>query len=191
MRNKVLGVLAGVVLCVSAFAQSDAVYLTLNNSGTTACTNIFRAQPNRAIRIVGAIATSDKATSALSWRCGQGAYTISLSNTVGTLITVARTNGLNASDVICVQKSDGTTNVLATISSISSTNVTLAATDGVTTLPGDEVFKMGPPITTKVGAATVNLQGEAVISALKGRPVSVVVDGTSACSLDAITARYE
>ena len=180
-----------VVCATVTMAQTVPTYTTKNASGTTTCEVHFPANPQQQVRIVGAIATSDKAASVLSWRTGSTPYTISATNAAGTTITVSYTNGLAANDVLVIQKANGTC-ISGTISSFAnSTNITLAATTGAQTLPGDEVYKMSAATTIKVGATTVTYQGEAIYVGTRGRPVRVVLDGTSACSLDSITARYE
>jgi len=162
-----------VVCATVTMAQTVPTYTTKNASGTTTCEVHFPANPQQQVRIVGAIATSDKAASVLSWRTGSTPYTISATNAAGTTITVSYTNGLAANDVLVIQKANGTC-ISGTIRSFAtSTNITLAAT------------------TIKVGATTVTYQGEAIYVGTRGRPVRVVLDGTSACSLDSITARYE
>lgn len=178
-------------LCATAALASTPSYETLNGSGSTAAEVIFPAKPDQQIRVVGAIATSDKAASVLSFRTGAMPVSISASNAAGTGITVTRTNGLAPNDLIVIQRADGTT-ASGTIASFpASTNITLNATTGTITLPGDQVYKLGAATTLKCGAATVNYQGEAIFVGRFGRPIRCVLDGTSACSLDSVTARYE
>ena len=56
---------------------------------------------------------------------------------------------------------------------------------------GDAIWKLSSASTIKVGSATVNYQGDAVYIGNRGAPVRVVLDGTSACSLDAVTVYRE
>lgn len=183
-----IGMALGLV-ALSAMAQP--VYQSGTATGTTAATLIWNPNPLQQVRLVGTVATSDKAGSVLSFRTGTTATSISLSNPTGTTITVARTNGIDANALIVWVRADGSTNKLSTVSSLSYTNLTLAATIGNTTLPGEEVFVMSAAQTLPVGAATQSYQGEAIFVGNKGRPVSCVLDGTSACTINSQSARYE
>jgi len=186
-KSLFIGLLAAVI-AAPAFGQD---YLTKNSSGAASCEVHFPADPLKQIRLVGAVATSDKAASVLSIRTGATPYTIGSSNASGGTISVTRTNGLAANDVLVIVNANGTHTSAVIAAFANTTNITLVATNGVVTLPGDEVYKMSAATTLKCGAATVNYQGEAIYSGTRGRPVRVVLDGTSACSLDAITARYD
>ncbi len=63
------------------------------------------------------------------------------------------------------------------------------AAHGVGLNPGDVIWSVSSN-TTPVGAASLRVQGN-VFSVGAKRPVQVLIDGTSACSLNNITARYE
>ena len=189
--NRSRNLLGLALAAIVAIPAAGADYVTKNASGTTSCEVHFPADPQAQIRLVGAIATSDKAASVLSIRTGTTPYVIGSSNASGGTISVTTTNGLAADDVLVIVNADGTHTSAVIAAFLNTTNITLVATNGVVTLPGDEVYKMSAATTLKCAAATVNYQGEAIYSGNRGRPVRVVLDGTSACSLDAITVRYD
>ena len=72
-----------------------------------------------------------------------------------------------------------------------STNITFAQ-NVLAMVPGDQIYDCGQsPVTLKVGSGSVTYTGDMIYVGNRGRPVMVKVNGTSACSLDAITARIE
>jgi hypothetical protein len=178
---------------ISAFLCCAAmpVYTTKTATGSTSAEVTFLADGARTIRIVGAIATSDKAGAVLSLRTGETAYQIGYTNAAGTNIYVTTTNGLAAADVLVIQTALGS-NVSAVVHAlVNSTNVALTATTGFATRAGDSVYKMSAASTLPVAAATVSYQGEAVYAGNRGRPVRAVLDGTSACTINSVTVRYD
>ena len=71
------------------------------------------------------------------------------------------------------------------------TNIVLGQNIFATT-PGDQLYKLGTVVKFWCGVQTNrNFQGEALFVGQRGRPVQVLVNGTSACALDSITGRYE
>jgi hypothetical protein len=191
MRKTFTSILVAGLASIAA-AQTLPVFVTLNNAGTSASAVFFQSDPQKQIRIVGAIGSSDKAASLLSFRGGVAAYTIGYSNASGTTVTLTSTNGLVLGSYVMVQRQNGlVTN--STISAIpNNTNVTLSTTTGFFTLPGDELYVMSSPVTLGIGANTNKVyQGDAIYVGTRGRPVWCILDGTSYSSLDSISARYE
>jgi hypothetical protein len=189
MKRK-FAIIAALALAMPVFGQSP-VYKTVTASGATAATAYLPSSGGLQARVVGVIATSDKAGSVITFTTGSTPATISATNASGTTITVARTNGLAAADVLVIEGVNGVTN--ATISSFTgATNITLASNTGFITLPGDQVYKMGTPVTLRIGAVTnASFQGSAIYVGNPGRPIKAVVDGTSAVTIDALSAHYE
>jgi hypothetical protein len=184
-----LGLAAG--LGLSAWAQP--VYQTFTASGTSSAALIVPASPLQQARVVTAIATSDKAGSLLTLKSGVGAYKVGVANTNtdATNIVLTTTTGLASNDVVVVQIS-GSNFVRTVWGTSNSTNLLLTAAvlNAVTTK--SEVFKLGSAVTLGVGAATNKAYtGEAVYVGNRGRPIYVTVDGTSACSVDSLSVRYE
>lgn len=183
----------GLLLGVSPSFAGSPTFVNKTATGTTSAEVIFPADPALQIRVVTAFATSDKAASVLSFTSGAGAYVISAANVAGTTITVSQTNGLAPSDVLIISAANGSTNYARTISSFAnSTNIVLTASTQNATAVGDSVYKMSAATTIKVAAASVTYNGDAIyVGASQGRPVRCVLDGTSACSIDSMSARYE
>lgn len=182
----------GLAAAIVCFADIPNYKSFSGTEGTTSSEVIIPADPTLSLRVVGVVAQSDKATSLLKFSAGTTAVGITYSNAAGTAITVDRTNSLNANDIIIISSASLATNVSATISSISNTNLTLSATDGIAVVPGDQVYKLGTVTSWKVGATTnYSAAGEALFTAPKGRPIRVLLDGTSDCALNSVTARYE
>ena len=185
-----MGVLALAGVALLALADTPN-YKVKTATGSTAATVVWPADPLLQIRLVGTVATSDKAGAVLSFRTGVTPLSISVSNPAGTAITLTRTNGVTTNDIVVVQYKNGTAERNSVVSFQSATNVTLAGATSAATAIGDEVYVMSTPSTLPVGAATVSYQGEAIYVGNKGRPISCVLDGTSACTINAQTARYE
>jgi hypothetical protein len=190
-KRLILAVAMTIGAALTGLAQTDVpVYVTLGNSGTTSASGYFHSSPSQQVRVVGVVATSDKAASVLSFSTGVTPATITSSNASGTTITVGVTNGITVNDVLVIESANGITNV--TVSSFSNvTNLTVTPATGFATLRGDQVYKMSAATTIKCGATTAVYQGEAIYVGARGRPVRIVIDGTNACSLDSISGRYE
>ena len=182
--------LAG-TLALPALGQTVPTFVTYTGSGTTTAWVQCASSPMQQIRVVQAIASSDLAGANLLFSSGTVPNTITKSNALGTTIDVAYTNGFAVGDLVILEKADGTV-----------TNAQITAFTGATnivfgfnipqTLPGDQIYKMSTPVKLWVGVFTNRVySGEAIFVGNRGRPVQVLVNGTSACSLDAITARYE
>jgi hypothetical protein len=195
--NKILLTVALVAgLCGMARSQQYTVpvYVTKTATGSTLSTAYFPAEPLQQIRVVGAICTSDLAGSVLNLSAGVGAYTV-LSNATSsaTTIYIASTNGLSSGDALVLQTSGGT-NAYDTVASnptISNAVVITASGFGVAVTAGDQIYKMSTASTIPVGSNTVNYQGEALYVGNKGRPVRATLNGTSANTINSITACYE
>lgn len=174
-------------LCVWA---ADLVVKTA--SGSTSATVIFPANGTQKIRVTGLMGKSDKATSVWSIRSGISAYALTATNaTTSTNLYVADYTGIAANDVIILQNADGTCTAATVFGVANTTNIQLTAQIGVAGAIGDVVYELGTAQTLNVGAATVNYQGAAYHLTRGGVPVRIVLDGTSACSIDAATVSYE
>jgi len=182
--------LAG-TLALPALGQSVPTFVSYTGSGTTTAWVQCASSPMQQIRVVQAIASSDLAGANLLFSSGTVPNTITKSNALGATIDVAYTNGFAVGDLVILEKANGTV-----------TNAQITAFTGATnivfgfnipqTLPGDQIYKMSTPVKLWVGVFTNRVySGEAIFVGNRGRPVQVLVNGTSACSLDAITARYE
>jgi hypothetical protein len=192
MRNILLTLGLALGLAIPAAAQNvPPTYVTLSASGTTTSIVYFATSPMQQLQIVQAIASSDLASANLLFSTGTTPNTCTKSNALGTTIDVAYTNGFAVGDLVVLEKANGTV-----------TNAQITAFTGATnivfgynipqTLIGDQICKMSSPVKLWVGVITNRVySGVAVFSGNRGRPVQVLVNGTSACSLDAITGCYQ
>lgn len=180
-------------VAMSLAAMAAPEYVTKSASGTTAATVYFTADAVKTPRLAGVVATSDKAGAVLSCRAGAGAYvvTVAVSTTTAVNQWINATNGLEANDVLVLQKLNGNC-YSSTVASAETNMVTLASGGfGIATAVGDSIYKMSAATSLPVGAATVSYQGEAIYAGNRGRPIRITLDGTSACSIASATAAYE
>jgi len=184
------GLAAGLV--IPALGQYTApTFVTQTASGTSTAVTYFATSPLQQIRIVGAIASSDLASANITFKTGTTPLSITKSNALGTTIDVAYTNGFAVGDFVLLEKANGVLTNAQIASFTGSTNITFGY-NIPQTLVGDQIYKLGTATTLWCGVQTNrNYQGEALFVAQRGRPVQVIVNGTSACSLDSVTARYE
>jgi small nuclear ribonucleoprotein (snRNP)-like protein len=192
MKDILLTAALAIGLAISAVAQvGSPVFVTQTASGTTTAVTFFATSPTLQMRVVGAIVSSDLAGSMITFKSGTTPATISATNTAGATISVAATNGFNSNGFIIVETKGGVlTN--AQIASFSGTTNIVLYNSVMATVPGDQIYTLGTATSLAVGATTnKNYQGEALFVGQRGRPAQVIVNGTSACSLDSITARYE
>ena len=186
-------IIASVATCLAMTAVADPpTYINKTASGTTSAEVIFGHDPLLQPRIVLASATSDKSGSVLSFRSGTTAYTVTAATVNATNIALNTTNGVGATtNVILYHAGTWTSATTHSVLSGNTTNIWITATNSIVPAVGDEVFLLGPKTDIKVGAATLNIGSEAVFVGNRGRPIRCILDGTSACSVDSMTARYE
>ncbi|MEN6642678.1 MAG: hypothetical protein ABFE08_09545 [Armatimonadia bacterium] len=193
MKRVLFGMAAALVCCIAIAGSTE--YVSKTGSGTTAATVYWPADAQKTARLVGVIATSDKAASVISLRTGTTAYTITVTNATTTSINqwLNTTNGLVASGVVVLQKPDGTCYSSTIAAGCAETNMVILASGGfgVVAGVGDQMYLMSDATSIKLGATTLSTHGPAIYVGNRGRPVRMVVDGTSACSIDAATAAYE
>jgi hypothetical protein len=187
--------LASLPLCAFALtALSDSPsYKPASAQGTTSAEVIFPADPVLQIRVVGAIGSSDKASSVFSFRGGgtPAAITVASTNLSATNIYVGGYVGFSTNDLIVIQ-TPATNRTLTVWGLANGTNVITTAAVGVTQYVGSEIFDLGAATTLKCGAITnTSYQGEAIYVAPRGRPLRVLLDGTSYSSLDSVTVHYD
>ena len=177
-------------LSISALAQTVPTYTTLTASGSTTAVVYFATSPFQQVRIVNAFATSDLSTGKMTFYTGVTPMTVAYTNAAGTSVGVAATNGFTAGTWVLIETAAGviTNGIIASFGS--STNIVLGQAV-CATKPGDQIYTLSSPVTLAVGAASVTFTGDALYVGNRGRPVMVRVNGTSACSLDTITGRYE
>lgn len=166
-------------------------YKSSHATGTTAATNIFVPSPQSQIRLVSDIATSDLATSGITYYTGTTAHYVTAgTNANSTTIFLESTNGFGTGSLVYIQ--GATSNVVMTLSSLATNGVAImtAAIPFATTNNQEvEILSAGP--TYGVGAATNKVySSEALYVGNYGRAVVAVTTGTSACTND-ISAHYD
>jgi hypothetical protein len=192
MKNILLTGALAIGLAISVSAQvGSPIFITQTASGTTTAVTFFATSPTLQMRVVGAIASSDLVSANLTFKSGTTPLSITKSNALGTTIDVGYTNGFAVGDIVLLEKATGVITNAQIASFTGATNIVFSY-NIPQTLVGDQIYKLGAATTLGVGAQTNrNYQGDALFVGQRGRPVQVLVNGTSACSLDSITARYE
>jgi hypothetical protein len=180
-------------LALTALADSPS-YVTKSKSAAAASVEvIFPADPVLQIRVVGVIGSSDLSSSTFSFTGGGTAQIITLANTntAATNIVIMATNGFAANDIIIV--SSAATNRSMTIGGfVNTTNVYLTGALGFAQTAGMDVYDMSAASTLGLGATTNKAYtGEAIYVAPRGRPMRLVVSGTSYSSVDAASVHYD
>ena len=192
MKNILLTGALAIGLAISVSAQvGSPIFITQTASGTTTAVTFFATSPTLQMRVVGAIASSDLVSANLTFKSGTTPLSITKSNALGTTIDVSSTNGFAVGDIVLLEKATGVITNAQIASFTGATNIVFSY-NIPQTLVGDQIYKLGAATTLGIGAQTNrNYQGDALFVGQRGRPVQVLVNGTSACSLDSITARYE
>lgn len=193
--NKLFSIIvAAVVVCLAMPARAQytvPTFVTLAASGTTTSVVYFASAPAQQIRVVQTIASSDLASANLLLSTGVTPLSITKSNASGTTIDVAYTNGFAVGDQVVLETAAGVITNQAIASFTGSTNIVFANKVPITRI-GDQIYQMSTAVKLWTGVFTNRvLSGEAIYVGNKGRPVQVLLNSTSAGSLDAITARYE
>ena len=192
MRKTILTLGLAIGLAITATAQiTIPTYTTLSASGTTTSVVYFATSPVQQLRVVQTVASSDLASANLLLSTGVTPLSITKTNAAGTTIDVAYTNGFTTGDQVVLETAAGVITNQAIASFTGSTNIVFANNVPITR-PGDQIYKMSTPVKLWVGVFTNRaMAGEAIFVGNRGRPVQVLLNGTSANSLDAVTGRYE
>ena|ERR1017187_1499841 len=192
MMKQILKIGLAFALLASAlpgWAQTIPSYTTLTASGSTTATVVFATSPFQQVRIVTAFATSDLSTSKLAFRTGVTPLTVAYTNGV-TQVGVSATNGFAVGTWVLIEtKAGATTN--AQIASFGAATNIIFTSNAIATTPGDQIYSLSAPVLLTVGSNSVTFTGDALYVGNRGRPVMVYVNGTSACSLDTVSGRYE
>jgi len=192
MRFNKTAIIAAVGLAATLVIAASATYVQKTASGTTSATVIFSGDAQKQTRIVGLVASSDKATSTISLRSGTTAFVIATANTntAATNVILSTVGSLASNNVVLLQL--GATNVQRTVwGTIGTTNLVLTSTVGGAQAVGDQVFLASAATTLNLGAVTNYAAPAFYVGSSAGRPVSIIVDGTSNCSIDTVTVIKE
>lgn len=204
MKNLVRSVVTlAAMVSLSAMAQFSTLpsYKTISSAvGTSAANVILPQQPTSQIRLVSVVAQSDLSTSAINLYSGTTARSIGVANTniSSTLVLLDATNGLSPSCLLYVQ--GATSNVVGTVSSFTTTNISgvtygyvlMSAGLGIPQVVGAESEVLGTPITFSLGLKTNQVwASDGLFVGNYGRAAYVTVNGTANCQLNAVTAHYD
>lgn len=205
MKKTFILIAVGVAVVVAALA-SLPTYRTITATGSTAAIGYFPADPNCQVRVIGYSATSDLASSTVIFASGYGAYFQVLSNATTSSVTnyINTTNGLSVGQVVLLQHA-GTcypSTVAALLAYVNGTNSFGAPTNlyslklasggwGVQAVPYDDIYVMSNVVTIACGATTSVQNGDAIYVGNYGRPVSMTLNATSACTINWASAHYD
>ncbi len=107
-------------------------------------------------------------------------------------VSVGSSSGLVAADIVILSPASGgvfknfvlgtDTNVISRVNFTTAIGNPLAA--------GDNIWLLGPGVSTPVGAATLRIANDATFVAPAGRPARLQLTGTSACSINSAVGKY-
>jgi len=172
-----------------------STYRSVYATHATLATALFPAQGRQTPVLVAFSATSDKAGSVVDvYTYDNTKTTVDASSASGqTVLSVTATTGFDTSDRILIQHANGTleTGVVNTIQA--GVSLTLTANLVNTTAVGAVVFELKKVGTFACGATTVANYGgpNGIVGGVPGSPMVIVLDGTSACSINTATVQYQ
>lgn len=190
--KKILNLTLAGVLGALCSTVAWAAYATFTASGTTSATVVIPHIATAQARIVSVVASSDLVGSTLSFYTGGASTTIAApgTNAAATTIPVSSTNGMSTNVWLSIE---GTTNVMRQVAyATANGTVVITAALGSVVSSGNEVEIMSNDVTLGIGSNTYKtFSSEALYVAKPGRAAAIVVTGTSACSIDAATTKYD
>lgn len=160
-------------------------------AGTTVSSGILSSRGNtgNAPTVTYVSATSDKSTSKILFYNVATSTGITGANTT-TSIPVTATNGFAANDILIIEHQTTDTYERRIVSSVTATAVVVTVAPTTATVSGDVLHDCTTASSIPVGAATVSAIGNGIYVGQAKKPLLVEVDGTSACTLNAVTANY-
>jgi hypothetical protein len=167
---------------------------------TTLCYSVVSARgKNGGVPVITYLsATSDKAGSVVQFYTASNAVTVQAANTTvtiplsGSAITnVALCFNTNGGIVVIEHKATDTYERRILGASGSDTNLVVTSAPTVALAAGDVIYPMYTAGSIPVGNATLGLgPGDGIYSGQAGRPLLLEVDGTSACQINAVSAKF-
>ena len=98
----------------------------------------------------------------------------------------------DASDVIVLQDTSGSTVYIESVSSAAATNIVIHGTLDGAVAAGWKVYEMEQIATIPVGAATASFESDvAVVAATKDSPLLIIIHGYAACSINFASGHYK
>ena len=193
-KNLFIAFLALLILAVAIPALAYTGAYSAHATGTTEAYVILPADNNSRTRVNALNATSDKAASKLSIYFADATQTTVDAASTGTTLNVAATDGFAENNLIAIQTAAGSV-IYRTVSAVSAgESLTLGSSlPGTHGNAGDIVYLMAAASTNTDAEVPVGATSKELISRLGvivgpvDSPVLVILDGTSACSLNFVT----
>ena len=186
MKKFLLILTATAALSAAAHAQTP---FTVNGSGTsTLCTAIVPAGDLQKVQVQYINATSDQATSALSFESPVAKETITASGTAGSTTISCPLPGTSGSGTEVVILGAGERAIITGTGALDSSGnptITLASPTINPVNVGDRVYQMKVNGTIGVGAATLSLAAPTIFASPYG-PALIELTGTAACHINIV-----
>lgn len=137
-------------------------------------------------------ATSDKSNSVIQTYQVGYIQTANLTNSGTEIYTDAVPAALMGAGIVLIRHLPADTyERLAVVACATGTNYTTTVAPATTVVPGDKVYWMKASSYIPLGAANKAVNGPGIFAGQRDLPMLIEVDGTSACSINTVTARYE
>lgn len=161
------------------------------DAGTTLSHVVVPAGGRDRIRIQYVSATSDKATSLLTFKAPAKATTVTDTAATGQkVIKCVPYAGATANDVVVGYSYAAGQAFRGVVASVQAgVSLTLAANLALALAPGDRVFLMAAAGQIPVAAATKDVNAPTVFAVDEG-PALIELDGTSACRINLVAGEY-
>jgi hypothetical protein len=162
------------------------------NAGSILSNVVVPASGRDRIRVQYVNATSDKATSLLTFKAPSKSTTVTATSAANqTVINCVPYAGAAANDVVVLFSAVTGTGVRGVVSSVNvgAGTITLNAVLGLALAPGDTVHLMATFGQIPVGAATKETNAPTVFVVNEG-PALVELDGTAACRINLVAGEY-
>jgi len=192
-----VGLTLGAALIAPPTASAQSLqegYITKSGTGTTSADAIFPAAANAALRLTAYDVKSDLTSATLKFYVGTKVSTIAsnaLSTATNVFVTAGATNFSNT-DIVVIQHADETMTALVAAAPEGNTNVCFTGQIGVAVTAGAKVYKLGTVYTTQVQSTNViRVAGESILVTGRRMPLLLRVTGTSACSINSATGKYD
>lgn len=195
-KSKTL-ILAGVasllsILQAAAIEPWPAYATGGTDVGNTLCYSVISAHAaNGGAPVVTFLsATSDLSSSKVQFYTCGAPITVTGANSTTTIPAVTNgVTGWTANAVVVIQHLSTDTYERRIISSVTTTNVVMTAAPTVATAAGDRMWVASTAGSIPVGNATVTVTGDCYAGQPQ-KPLLLEVDGTSACQINAVAAKY-
>jgi hypothetical protein len=185
-----LGLMAASALNAQGLAEG---YITKQGSGTTQAQAIFPAGASKALRLVSYDVKSDLASATLKIYTGTAVSTL-VSNALTTATNIYVSAGAGSfaqNDIVVIQNPDDTAFTAVVNAVEGATNIQFTAQLGTAATANGKIYKMATVYTTVAANVAVRESGECLAIGPRRQPMLLRLTGTSACTINWATARYD